>query len=279
MAQIGAHISAAGGLTQALIRAEELGIRTMQIFGSSPRQWQVCEPKKEDISSYRLKQEERLVEPVFLHAPYLVNLATNNYEIREKSINALIDHLRIAELIKAQGLVFHAGSSHGSKKEALERIAQGMLRILEEVQGSTQLILENSAGGGNKIGISPAEIGFVVQSANHKRISVCFDTAHAFEAGVFHFAPNRMGRYLEDWEDKLGLDCISLIHANDSATDFNSGRDLHANIGEGRIGLEGFRSLARQSELNKLPWILEVPGFDNQGPDRRNVEILENCFC
>jgi len=279
MAQIGAHISAAGGLTQALIRAEELKIRTMQIFGSSPRQWQVHEPKEEDISSYYLKQEERLVEPVFLHAPYLVNLATNDYEIREKSINALIDHLRIAELIKARGLVFHAGSSGGSKKEALERIVQGMMKILEEVRGSTQLILENSAGGGNKICISPAEIGFVVQSTNHKRISVCFDTAHAFEAGVFHFAPNRIERYLEDWNDKLGLDYISLIHINDSITDFNSGRDLHANIGEGKIGLDGFRALACQPELNKLPWILEVPGFDNQGPDRRNIEILENCFC
>ncbi len=278
MAQIGAHVSAAGGLTQALIRAEQLGIRTMQIFGSSPRQWQVHEPKKEDLISYRLKQEERLVEPVFLHAPYLANLATEDYSMREKSINALIGHLRIAELIKAKGLVFHAGSAENSKKEALERIAQGMLEILERVPGSAQLILENSAGGGNKVGISPAEIGFVVRFVNHKRVSVCLDTAHAFEAGVFHFAPNRIERYLESWEDKLGLNYISLIHANDSMTDFNSGRDLHANIGEGKIGLEGFRSLACRDELNKLPWILEVPGFDNKGPDRRNIEILENCF-
>jgi deoxyribonuclease IV len=267
MSNIGAHVSAAGGVSQALLRAEELGISTIQIFGSSPRQWQVRPVEKKELDRYFSLQEERLVEPVFLHAPYLVNLATDNLEIRDKSIEALSGHLLIAESIKAFGLVFHVGSSAGSKEKALERTAAGVSEVLQKVPGQTHLIIENSVRGGNKVGISPAEIGFLIQAINSQRVSVCLDTAHAFQSGLMDYTPDKINRCLGDWEDKLGLDRLSLLHLNDSATEFNSGHDRHANIGEGLIGLDGFRLLAGIAPLNSLPWILETPGFGGEIPD------------
>ncbi len=275
MTQVGAHVSTAGGLVNGLIRAEELDINTMQIFGSSPRQWSVRMPSAQDVSAYLEKQSRRLVDPVFLHAPYLINLAAADEHIRQKSIQALKEHLAIAEKIKAQGLVFHLGSSTGLKQPALNRTAQGMTEALKGASGPF-LIIENSAGGKNKIGVSPAEIGFICRAVKSNRVKVCLDTAHAFQAGVFHFNADRIGRYLEDWEDKLGLDNIQLLHVNDSATDFNSRRDRHANIGDGFIGLDGFKTLA-DSVLANCPWILEVPGLDNRGPDRENIERLRGC--
>lgn len=276
MAKIGAHVSVAGGLVNGLIRAEELEIETIQIFGSSPRHWSVDYPSQSSLDEYHQHQQQRLVSPVFLHAPYLINLATENSDLWQKSVEALVGHLLIADQLKAFGLVFHVGSAGGSKEAALQRVARGMIMVLERVPGQTQLIVENSAGGGQKIGISPVEIGFLIRAVASDRVGACLDTAHAFESGLLH--PQRIDRYLADWDDKMGLSYLRLLHANDSATDFNSGTDRHANIGQGQIGLEGFQVLASQESLNKLPWILEVPGFDGRGPDGKNIERLRNCF-
>ena len=278
MAKVGAHVSVAGGLVNGLIRAEELGIDTIQIFGSSPRQWRIHYPSQSSLDDYHQHQQQRLVSPVFLHAPYLINLATDNSDLWQKSVETLAGHLLIADQIKAFGLVFHVGSASGSKAVVLQRAARGMIEVLKRVPGQTQLIVENSAGGGQKIGVSPAELGFLIRATDSDRVGACLDTAHAFESGLLHPHPKRIDRYLADWDDKMGLQHLRLLHANDSVTDFNSGSDRHANIGQGQIGLEGFRALACQDSLNKLPWILEVPGFDGQGPDRKNVELLRTCF-
>lgn len=276
--QVGAHVSVAGGLVNGLVRAEELDIETIQIFGSSPRQWQVRQPSLEDLSAYKNQQGKRLVQPVFLHAPYLINLATEDDGLRNKSIESLSGHLSIAETIQAFGLVFHVGSSGGLKEKALERVARATLSVLERVPGRTYLIIENSAMGGHKLGISPAELGYLIRMIDHPRIGFCLDTAHAFESGVFHFSSDRIERYISDWSDKIDWEYLKLLHSNDSATEFNSGRDWHANIGEGFIGIDGFRSLAKYDVFNSKPWILEVTGFDNSGPDRENVERLKSCF-
>jgi deoxyribonuclease IV len=278
MPQIGAHVSVAGGLVNGLIKAEALGIDTIQIFGSSPRQWQVRDLSGKDLQDYQNKQNERLVQPVFLHAPYLINLASDKKEIWDNSIMALTGHLMIADKINAQGVVFHVGSANGPKEQSLERVMRGMIQILKDFSGSTQLIIENSSSGGHKIGVSPAELGFILRGVGDSRIGFCFDTAHAFESGLFHFAPNRISRYFSDWQDKLDWSYLRLLHANDSATEFNSGHDRHANIGEGFIGYEGFQSLASIEPLNQKPWILEVPGFDGLGPDRENIDRLRQIF-
>lgn len=278
MAQIGAHVSVAGGLVHGLIRAEELGIDTIQIFGSSPRQWSVRFPDQSNLDRYHQYQQKRLVEPVFLHAPYLINLATEKAELWQKSVEALAGHLSIAEQIKARGVVFHIGSSDGPKEKVLGRVARGMEEVLARVPGSAQLIVENSAGGGQKVGVHPIELGFLIGHVNSDRVGACLDTAHAFQSGLLDLHPDRIDRYLADWDDKLGLEHLRLLHANDSLTEFNSGRDLHANIGQGKIGLEGFQALAQRAPLNSLPWILETPGFDGRGPDLENVQRLRSCF-
>ncbi|HQO27668.1 MAG TPA: deoxyribonuclease IV [Candidatus Pacearchaeota archaeon] len=278
MAQIGAHVSVTGGLVNGLIRAEELGIDTIQIFGSSPRQWSVHFPDQSSLDNYHRYQQKRLVEPVFLHAPYLINLATEKQELWQKSVEALAGHLSIAEQIKARGLVFHIGSSGGVKEKVLARVVRGMEEVLARVPGSVQLIVENSAGGGQKVGVNPIELGFLIGHVNSDRVGACLDTAHAFQSGLLDLHPDRIDRYLANWDDKLGLEHLRLLHVNDSLTEFNSGRDLHANIGQGKMGLEGFQALAQRAPLNGLPWILETPGFDGQGPDLENVKRLRSCF-
>lgn len=278
MAQIGAHVSVAGGLVNGLIRAEELGIDTIQIFGSSPRQWQVRYPDQSNLDNYYQYQEKRLVKPVFLHAPYLINLASEKEELWQKSVEALAGHLSIADQIKALGVVFHVGSASGPKEAVLARVVRGMEEVLARVPGSAQLIVENSAGGGQKVGVNPIELGFLVGHIDSDRVGACLDTAHAFQSGLLDCRPDRIDRYLADWDDKLGLERLRLLHVNDSLTEFDSGRDLHANIGEGKIGLEGFQALAQREPINQLPWILETPGFDGQGPDLENVRRLRSCF-
>lgn len=278
MALIGAHVSVAGGLANGLIRAEELDITTIQIFGSSPRQWRVHHPKPEDLAAYSARQKARPVAPVFLHAPYMVNLATEDQEIWRKSVDGLIGHLTIAEQIQAFGLVFHVGSAPGAKDKALERVARGMQTVLEQVSGSSRLIVENSARSGHKVGVYPVELAFLIQAVDSDRVGVCLDTAHAFQSGLFRGEADQVERHLGDWDDKVGLDNLCLLHINDSATEFDSGLDRHANVGQGFIGREGFCNLARRPEVNQLPWILEVPGFDGQGPDRENIELLKDCF-
>lgn len=260
--------------------ANRIGAQALQIFGASPRQWQAKIPEKIEVSKYQAELKKYKLGPVFLHAAYLVNLASPDEMIRAKSIMSLTAHLKISEAIGAEGLIFHVGSGkEAPKEEAMSHIIEGVKKVLKEVPGQAKIILENSAGGGQKLGSNAKEVGQLLEKINSPRAKVCFDTAHAFEAGIIEsYSPENIKKLFDEWDRGVGLENFAALHVNDSKTAFNSHNDRHENLGEGFIGLNGFKNLAKEKRINILPWLLEVPGFDNLGPDKENVEILKKCF-
>lgn len=277
---LGAHIKGAGGLIHIPQRAAEIGAECIQIFGASPYQWQVKLPKKSEIEAFAARMKTYKIDPVFLHAAYLVNLASPDTNLFEKSVTSLIDHMKIATLLGAEGLIFHLGSSHDKAKEkAVEKTIQGMKKVLEAVPGEVQLIMENSAGGGGKLGSFPDEIGALFRGVHSKRVKVCLDTAHAFESGLIEqYTPSLIKNLLQSLDTEFGLENLVALHVNDSKTGPGSHHDRHQNLGEGYIGLSGFQNLSQEKKLAHTAWILEVPGFDSKGPDKRNMDILQRLF-
>jgi len=277
---IGAHVSVAGGLYNAFINAERIGAECVQIFGASPKMWRAKQPDDLALKKYFEAQKLSRVGHVYLHASYLVNLGSDKDVNRENSVMSLIDHLAIADKLKARGLIFHLGSSmSGTKEDALKFTIAGMKSVLNAVPGETWLIMENSAGGGHKLGRDFSEVGQIIRSIGSERVKVCLDTAHIFEAGgIDEYSKAKVKKLFDDFDEHIGLDNLVALHVNDSKTPFDSHNDRHENIGEGHIGLDGFKNLAADKRLRDKDWLLEVPGFDNMGPDKENVEIIRNLF-
>jgi len=277
--KIGAHVSTAGGLANAIANAQTIGAECIQIFGANPRQWYTKHPSAEDVAVFKSEREKSGIGPVFLHASYLPNLASPQADLLKKSIKNLADHLAIANAIGAEGLIFHPGSGKGTaRKKALDQEAKAMKEILKKVPGEALLIMENTAGGGDKIG-SMEDIAYLLKKVNSPRVKVCIDTAHAFEGGMIEtYDTPSIKKFCDEWDAALGLEHIHVLHVNDSKTAYNSHHDRHENIGEGHIGLNGFKALAKEKRLRDKAWILEVPGFDDNGPDKKNVDILKRCF-
>ena len=273
-------MSSSGGLYKAIENAEAIGARCIQIFGASPRGWVAHARGKEDIMRYRTALEASNVKAIYLHAAYLVNLASPAADLRKKSVKSLSDHLAIAEAIGANGLIFHIGSGKElPKEEAFKMAIEGMKAVLKAVPGKAQLVIENAAGGGQKIGANAKDIGAIMRAVGFKRVKVCFDTAHAFEAGLIdEYTPAKTKKLFDEWEKEVGMENIVALHVNDSKTVFNSHHDRHENIGEGHIGLAAFKNLAREKRIAHTAWLLEVPGFDGMGPDKKNVDLLKSCL-
>lgn len=278
---IGGHVSASGGLWKAFENAKAIGATAIQIFGASPQSYAFKLPDKETVTKFKTAWEKSDVKSVFLHGAYLVNLASPDPMARKKSAANLKGHLMIARALQANGLIFHVGSGKGSmsKEEALKLAATEMKEVLRAVTGDTLLIIENAAGGGDKVGSTPKDVGALMRLLKSPRVKVCIDTAHAFEAGLIEkYEPREIKTFLDEWDKEVGLKNVVALHVNDSKTAFNSRHDRHENIGEGFIGLNGFKNLAKEKRLWDKAWLLEVPGFEDTGPDRKNVEILRRCF-
>lgn len=223
------------------------------------------------------------IGPVYLHASYLVNLSANNEEARSKSVQSLSEHLRIAQMINAEGLIFHIGSKSGIEDEiAIDRAVIGMREVLRNVPDAGAnlplLIMENAASR-KKVGATIEELAEIFRRIASPRVALCLDTAHALEAGILSsYTPDEIDSLFDVWEKQIGMDHLVALHINDSKTPYNSQHDRHENIGEGYIGKEGFGALAKEKRIRQAAWILEVPGFDDQGPDKKNIDLLLTCF-
>ena len=278
---IGAHVSTSGGLANGLRKAKKLGVNCIQIFGSSPHQYQTRFPIEAEVAEYRKLLKAGGIKRVYLHAAYLANIASGEPRIRHASIKNLSDHLRIAEMIVADGLIFHIGSGGGKipRQEAMKNVIAGCKEIFKNVSGKSLLIMENSAGEGNKLGSIPEEVSQMFKAVSSKRLAICLDTAHALAANTL--AGNdfeSVKNFLNNWDEKVGLKNIEVIHANDSKVPAGAKTDRHENIGQGFLGLEGFKNLAADKRLRSKPWILETPGFDGLGPDKKNIMVLRESF-
>ncbi len=267
--KIGAHLSTAGGLYKAADKAKAIGANCLQIFGASPRQWQFKVPSEAEVSQFKESLVENKVGPVFLHGLYLVNLASDDRDIWQKSIDGLAGHLGIAEILGVEGVIFHIGSAKDrNKKEVVTEVVERVKLVLKKVPGKAKLVLENSSGG-QKVGSNPEELSEIFKKIDSARVKICLDTCHAFTAG--HFS-------LDSWDKVVDLKNVIAIHANDSKAAAGSTLDRHENIGEGQIGLAGLKQWTQDRRLAHAAWIIETPGFNDLGPDKRNIDILKTCF-
>lgn len=278
--RLGAHVSVAGRLSNGIRKAVEIGAETIQIFGASPQAWAVRGHTPELVEEFKKEREKSGIGPVYLHGAYLVNLASPDAAIREKSEVNLAEHLKVANQIGAEGLIFHIGSGKEMEKEAAFKIVvESMKRILGFAKGSAELVIENSAGGGQKIGATPEDIGEIIERIGSKQVKVCIDTQHSFAGGLIQkYDKVLTPAFVKRLDKAFGIKNLVAMHINDSKTVFNSRHDRHENLGKGYIGLDGFKNLAKQKELSHTAWLLEVPGFDDTGPDKKNVDLLKSCF-
>ena len=274
--RVGGHVSAAGGLPKVVERAVAIGADCVPLLISAPQQWRPAAHKDADVAAFREQVSVHGLTPVFIHAIYLLNLASPNPVLRTRSVETLISHLAWADRIGAAGVIFHPGSHTGAGDEAGERaVVESLATVLAAHTGSSALLLETTAGGRGSVGGRFEQLGRVIeQLGGERRLQVCLDTAHIFAAGYPCTTPDGLQETLDTFDQTVGLDRLTCIHVNDSKTPFGSHADRHANVGEGEIGVVGFWHLLQHPVIASRPLVLEVPGFDNQGPDALNVQLL-----
>ena len=275
MRRIGGHVSTGGGLQNAITNTLALGGNAMQIFAGSPRMWARSLYSQQIAENFRLLTKNYDLKPIYIHALYLTNLASDNPELLAKSKKALITDMQNSAAIGSSGVVLHIGSHQGRGWPASRTLViESIQEVLENTPKESILLLENSAGQQGKIGSLP-ELKDILTAISSARLRVCLDTAHAYEAGYNFVTPEGLSIWLKEIESTIGLDKIELLHLNDSKTPLGSGRDNHQNIGEGFIGETGLKNLINHPKLSQLPLILEVPGLDGSGPDKANIDRVK----
>lgn len=283
--RIGIHTSTAGSLERAALKAAELGANTFQIFSASPRMWRASRPDAEQIRKLQLAREQHDLTPLVIHDNYLINLASADPGIREKSRTAFCGEMERALLIGAEYLVAHPGNYKGQTPE------QGCQAVIESLvfawrgvdpelkRGKPQLtiLLENTVGAGAQIGGKFEEIAIIQQYASQYLdlpVGFCIDTCHCLGAGYDIATEAGLEQTVKEMDRVLGLGHIPVIHANDSKKPLGSHVDRHAHIGDGYIGFEGFRRILNHPKLREKAFILETP-VDEPGDDLRNVMALK----
>ncbi len=274
--ELGAHISAAGGVDKAVGRAVNIGAEAIQLFASSPRGWKFRPIPDAKAEAFRENADAAGIRSTFLHGSYLVNIG-GKPELVEKSIGSLINHMNAAAQLGARGVVFHSGSHKGVGFDAVfKQATDALVQVLENTDDNVYLIIENCAGMGAQIGASFAELGRMIKAVDSPRLKICLDTEHAFAAGYNIADPQGVEQAMTEFDDEIGLDKLVVVHANDAKVEFASGIDRHENIGEGYIGLEGFETIMGHAAFADVPFLLEVPGMDKKGPDKPNLDRLKD---
>lgn len=275
--KIGAHVSTAGGPAKGIDRAEAIGAEAVQIFATSPRAWAFKAPTEEQVLALRERVEATGIAPMFIHASYLVNVA-GEPDLVSKSVESLTRTVEVAGLIGAAGVIFHGGSHKGRGFDAvLEQASAALSEVVSKCPPNVWLVIENSAGMGAHIGSSFSEIGSLIREIDSPRVMVCLDTQHTFAAGYDIVEKSGLEAALEEFDKEIGLTRLVAVHANDSKVELGAGVDRHENIGEGYLGERGFETIMAHPAFREVPFLLEVPGFDEKakGPDKKNVDRLK----
>ncbi len=274
--RIGAHVSTAGSLDKAIDRAQVIGAEAVQVFVSPPQGWALKERTEAEVQAFREKADAAGIRPVFLHGVYLVNLATDKPESLEKGIASLTFYMQTAARIGASGVIFHVGSHTGRGLDAvLDLVVDSLRRVLAASPPDVWLALENNAGQGGNIGVRFADLARIIQRIKDPRLKVCMDTAHTLASGYDLTTTEGVAATMEEFDRELGIARLVAVHANDSKFPLGSNRDRHENIGEGYIGRAGFEAIMAHPAFRQVPFYLEVPGFDGDGPDAPNVAALK----
>ena len=272
---IGAHVSTGGGLPKAIERAEEIGCDAIQVFNQSPRMWKPTRYSDDDFAAFRQAMKDSRVQVVAIHAIYLINPATNDSEMRKKSLDSLTHALRVGDGIGALGVVVHPGALKddtrtNARKRAVKLIKEALARLgvvpdhLREHRGLPQLLGRDFD--------ETAEL--IEKTGGPKRLGLCIDSCHLHATGYDVRTPEGVKDLVDEIDSKIGLKQLKLLHVNDSRDARGSNRDRHAPIPNGEIGRRGMRAFLGEPRLQGLPAVLEGPGVDGKAPVRKDMQIV-----
>jgi len=273
---LGAHMSIAGGVAEAISRAHRFGCTAMQIFVGNPRQWRRMEVTPDMGRDFGRRCPRLGIRSVVAHANYLINVASHDRRIREGSERSLAHELSVCGRLGIPYLILHPGSCD-SPDRGIQRVARALDRALEETERwDVGVLLETTAGQGNCLGHTFAQLADIIGLIRlNRRVGVCLDTAHVFVAGYDIRTPKGYNAVMEDLDSAVGLPRLKAVHVNDSKGALGSRLDRHEHIGRGEIGSTAFRCIMRDARLRRLPKILETPKAEQGGEwDRRNLRLL-----
>src|SRR3989339_936075 len=272
--KLGAHQSISGGYQQALKRISNIGGNCLQIFSSSPRGWNFAKPSEDEIKQFVELKKKMMIDPVYFHATYLINLADDS-RIGHMSKLSLITELNLASKLNIKGSIVHLGSFKDQKLNIkYQKLISNIKEVLEKTPKDTLFIIENA--GNRKIGQTLEEISQIVKDVNRPRVRICFDTCHLFSNGYKFDTNQELDIFLAKLAKLEINNIVELWHINDSRDEFDSGHDRHENIGSGKMNIEEFKTLLNHSKTKNFPFIIETPGFDGNGPDKKNLDILKS---
>jgi deoxyribonuclease-4 len=270
---IGAHVSNAGGLDKAVERGVERGCDAIQIFNQSPRMWRPTAYTEDDFAAFREAREESPIGAVLIHAVYLINCASEDREIRRKSLASLVHALDVGAGIGAAGVVLHPGSAKkGDVGKAIQRAGKVIKEALDESE-SSRLLLEDTAGAGGTLGRSFDELAALIDCAGgDRRLGLCLDSCHLYSSGYDVATPQGLNETLEECDRRVGLNRLQGLHLNDSLTPLGSNRDRHSILGEGWLGEKGCANFVSEPRFDRLPCVLET-GRDRGAPAAEDVAL------
>ncbi|MBV9681206.1 MAG: deoxyribonuclease IV [Solirubrobacterales bacterium] len=272
---IGAHVSNAGGLPRAVERGIERDCQAIQIFNQSPRMWRPTDYSEHDLAEFRDAMTASPIDSVLIHAVYLLNCATEDRDMRDKTLASLIQSLRVGAGIGAVGVVLHPGSAKkGDVPKAIKRAGKVIKEALAESE-RCDLHLEDTAGAGGTLGRSFEELATLLEAAGGgKRLGVCLDSCHLFASGYDVRTRDGLADTLDEFDGAIGLERLRSLHVNDSAVSLGSSRDRHAIMGEGELGEKGCAVFLSEPRFEKLPCVLET-GRDGGAPAADDVALAK----
>ena len=288
--RFGFHISIAGGFSRVVERALQKGCETIQMFSRNPRGWRYGPMDSEEIESFKRNIAKTGLTPIFLHLPYLPNLASPKKELYKASISSLVEELKRGETLGAQFVITHIGKRlESSEEEGIKRVGEALNRTLDSVKngslsqaslpdrqaGLPVLLLENTAGQGSEIGYQFDQLREILDQVEEKgRVGVCLDTAHVFAGGYDISTEEGVEKTFREFDKTIGIERLKVLHLNDSLVPLGSRKDRHWHIGKGEIGLEGFRAIVNHPSLTHLSGIMETPR-KSDAEDHMNMRTLK----
>lgn len=275
--KLGRHLSISGGIDKAFDEAVKINTNSLQIFTKSPRSWKKKTITEQEIDKTKEKRKKYDIKKLVVHSSYLVNLASPDEELYEKSKQELKEDYYQAGQLDANFYVFHPGNYvKSTKNEGIKRIIDAVKEVLNEVDNNTKLLIENTAGAGTEIGSKLDELKNIMEKVNnYKRLGLCLDLCHLYAAGYDISKKDGIEALIKKVKHIIGLKHLELIHLNDSEFDLNTNKDRHAHIGEGKIGLENFKYIINHDKLKDTLFIIETPQFDGEDKDVKTILKLK----
>jgi len=274
--KFGAHVSIAGGIDKAPQRANDLGCECFQIFSRSPRGGKPPELHDELVKSFLAECSKYDIAEYYIHTPYYINLCSEKKDLRNSTIAIIKEELKRGSTLGVKYAMTHLGSSKDTgRKQAVKLIIESLKKVMDNGDFSTQLLLENTAGQGATVGDSFEELADILEGVREFDIGICIDTAHLFASGYDIRTKDQFEETLKKISNTIGVESIKLFHGNDSKVGLGERKDRHEHIGKGKIGIDGFKNIIKDSTFDNINMIVETPP-DKVGDDIKVLKKLRD---